>query len=238
MTDIATLIADMVRAGVDPDLIGRTAAAFAARSTVPVVDVQAERRRAADRDRKRAGRLRNSAESAEFAETPPPPPQAKASPQTPLENSTPPPRSVPTGPHCPPDGVGDGRARAPTSDDADDLVAVVAAILPEFHPLLGDVMARSVALGWLRSGYDPQLDVLPAVARALEGEFPTKRWKGLTGWVENAHRDRLAAEQARGPPEIIPPARPAPRSSRPRHDHVSTVEIGRALAANPPPGYS
>lgn len=171
-------------------------------------------------------------------DAPPPPPQAKASPQTPLENSTPPPRSVPSGPHCPPDGVGDGRARAPTIADADAVVAAVSAGLPEFHPLLIDPLAPSVALGWLRSGFDPQLDVLPAVARALEGEFAIKRWKGLTKWVENGHRDRLEAEQARAPPEIIPPPRTASRTSRTRRDPVSTVEIGRAIAANPPPGYS
>ncbi len=62
MSDVAELIADMVRAGVDPELIGRTAAALADREPVKIVDEQAERRRSKDRERKR---LRNSAESAE-----------------------------------------------------------------------------------------------------------------------------------------------------------------------------
>lgn len=62
MSDVAELIADMVRAGVDPELIGRTAAALADREPVKIVDEQAERRRYKDRERKR---LRNSAESAE-----------------------------------------------------------------------------------------------------------------------------------------------------------------------------
>lgn len=61
MTNVAALIADMVRAGVDPELIGRAAEALSQREPVRVVDEQAERRRAKDRDRKR---LRNSAESA------------------------------------------------------------------------------------------------------------------------------------------------------------------------------
>lgn len=65
MSDVAELIADMVRAGVDPELIGRTAAALSAREPVKIVDDQAERRRAKDRERKR---LRNSAESVESAE--------------------------------------------------------------------------------------------------------------------------------------------------------------------------
>jgi len=64
VTDVADLIADMVRAGVDPELIGRTAAALAGRDPVKIVDEQAERRRAKDRERKR---LRNSAESADSA---------------------------------------------------------------------------------------------------------------------------------------------------------------------------
>lgn len=56
---VAALIADMVRAGVDPELIGRTAELLAAREPAVVKDEAAERRRAADRERKR---LRNSAE--------------------------------------------------------------------------------------------------------------------------------------------------------------------------------
>jgi len=65
MSEVATLIADMVRAGVDPDIIGRTAAALASRDPANFIDEQAERRRASDRERKRNARLRNSAESAD-----------------------------------------------------------------------------------------------------------------------------------------------------------------------------
>lgn len=84
MSDVATLIADMVRAGVDPDIIGRTAAALTAREPVQIVDAQAERRREADRNRKSAKRLRNSAESADTVspkkEIPPTPPKEKTTP--------------------------------------------------------------------------------------------------------------------------------------------------------------
>lgn len=69
MSDVAVLIADMVRAGVDPDLIGRTAEALASREPVVLKDESAERRRMKDRDRKR---LRNSAEVG--GTTPPFPP--------------------------------------------------------------------------------------------------------------------------------------------------------------------
>lgn len=51
MTDVASLIEDMVRAGVDPELIGRTAAALVEREPVVMRDEQAERRRAMDRER-------------------------------------------------------------------------------------------------------------------------------------------------------------------------------------------
>lgn len=65
MNDVATIIADLVKAGTDPDLVGRVAAAIAG---VRQVDEQAERRRAADRARKaacKAGIPQNSAESAD-----------------------------------------------------------------------------------------------------------------------------------------------------------------------------
>lgn len=43
MSDVASLIADMVRAGVDPELIGRTAAALAGTPTVPAKTARQER---------------------------------------------------------------------------------------------------------------------------------------------------------------------------------------------------
>ena len=66
MNDVANIIADLVRAGTDPELVGRVAAAIAG---VRNIDEQAERRRAADRARKavcKSGIPQNSAESAEL----------------------------------------------------------------------------------------------------------------------------------------------------------------------------
>jgi len=51
MEEVASLIADMVRAGVPADLIGRTAAALT--TSTNAVDEQAARRREKDRERKR-----------------------------------------------------------------------------------------------------------------------------------------------------------------------------------------
>lgn len=85
MTDVAVLIADLVRAGVDPDLIGRTAAALASREPVKVIDEQAERKRAADRERLRAKRENDKcrAMSRDVADLPSSP---EVSPHTPLPN--------------------------------------------------------------------------------------------------------------------------------------------------------
>lgn len=89
MTDVAALIADMVKAGVDPELIGRTAAALAERETVVLpakVDEVAERKRAADRERMREKRdiarlsRDNSDEVSPKKETSPTPPKEKTTP--------------------------------------------------------------------------------------------------------------------------------------------------------------
>jgi hypothetical protein len=93
MSDIAALIADMVRAGVDPDIIGRTAAALSKNVQVvqSVQDPVADRRRAYDRDRKAAKKLSTgippeSTESADRVspkkETSPTPPKEKTTPST------------------------------------------------------------------------------------------------------------------------------------------------------------
>lgn len=93
MSDVAALIADMVRAGVDPDIIGRTAAALSKNVQVvqSVQDPVAERRRAYDRDRKAAKKLSTgippeSTESADLVspkkETSPTPPKEKTTPSS------------------------------------------------------------------------------------------------------------------------------------------------------------
>lgn len=63
MTDVAALIADMVRHGVSADIVGRVAAALAEREvvTVEVKDAAAERRREKDRNNKREQRAAEKA---------------------------------------------------------------------------------------------------------------------------------------------------------------------------------
>jgi len=99
MTDV-TLIADMIRGGVDPDIVQRVALAILeAQGTAQVAilkDDSADRRRAADRERKaenRASVRRNPQTSTESADkkdkTLPPSPSLPLPPQTPLSPAHP-----------------------------------------------------------------------------------------------------------------------------------------------------
>lgn len=78
---IALLVKTLLDAGVDH----ATVVAAVEAVERPAIDEQAERRRAADRERKRVKILRNSAESAESAETPSP----EVFPHTPFPNPNP-----------------------------------------------------------------------------------------------------------------------------------------------------
>ena len=62
---VAEVITDLILAGTDPLLVGRVAEALASREPVQIRDEAADRRRAADRERKREFVLRKSAESEE-----------------------------------------------------------------------------------------------------------------------------------------------------------------------------
>ena len=98
MSDVAALISDLIEAGVDPLLVGRVAQALSEREAVLVPDEQAERRRKADRERKRVKRElddvcgipQTSAESADKSDP------------SPNENNSNPYPELP--PHSPPKG--------------------------------------------------------------------------------------------------------------------------------------
>lgn len=90
MADVGVLIADLIKAGLDGELVGRVAAALAEREAVLVPDEAAERRRAADRERKREERLRMSADVGRVRGQSPSPKEAPHTPEekTPTEPST------------------------------------------------------------------------------------------------------------------------------------------------------
>lgn len=126
MGAVASLIADMVRSGVDADLIGRAAQLLCEREPVRIVDEAAERRRASDRERKKQERLRTSADSAEETETPPlmvPLDKEKVAPKE-INPPLNPPRSdtratrLPNDFRPPPDWIGDAVALGFSEDEA------------------------------------------------------------------------------------------------------------------------
>jgi len=178
MSEVATLIADMVRAGVDPDIIGRTAAALALRDPANFIDEQAERRRAADRSRKRNARLRNSAES---ADTPHPPSLDK-------EKSPTPPKEINLSPLTPQTSpLGEREA-----DDLDRLSerlcdAADGKMQPHSALVTGPILEM------LAQGVDLETDVLPAIkATAARLSHPVKLTY-FVGPIRDAYAKRIEA---------------------------------------------
>lgn len=126
--------------------------------------------------------------------------------------------------------AGDGPGRLDITAGDEIVAAVTDELVPDGHRLRGDVLAASVALGWLRSGYDLQRDILPGVRLAMLGQHRISQWRSLTGWIANVHADRAAAEKARPPPPESSHPDPVVSPSRSRHDQPSIVEIGQAIA--------
>jgi len=163
----------MVRAGVDPELIGRTAAALVEREPVKIIDEPAERRRAKDRERKR---LRKSAESADSAEPLAPFPDKEVSP-VPLQEINPNP-APPS-----PKGVSPTpRSELETVLDADRAQAVI-----EHRQRVGKPLtaygARRLALS-LTKWHDPNEAADEMVERGWQGfrpEWMTERIQHRSG---------------------------------------------------------
>lgn len=91
MTDIAALIADMVKAGVDPDIVGRTAAALAERETV-VVTNEPKRSTGAERQARYRARLASQSVTSDVTSvtvTAEVSPKKETSPTPPKEKTTP-----------------------------------------------------------------------------------------------------------------------------------------------------
>lgn len=187
MSTVATLIADMVRAGVDPDLIGRTAAALAEREPAKV-DEQAERRRAADRDRKRSSRLRNSAESAD----------APLSPSLDKEASPTPPEEIKLSPLTPQAGLTNERE----TGDLDDLTAKLCEAAGDKIQPHGAIVVGPI-LELIAQGIDLETDVLPAIrSAAARMTRPASRWSYFVGAIKDAHTQRIEAGKGVSRPKV------------------------------------
>lgn len=172
MNDIAQLIEDMVRAGVAPELIGRTAAALAAREPIAVKDEQAERRRERDRERKR---LRNSAESA-------PPLPNKEIPPTP-------PKEINPSPAAPIGAAPRGRA----AFDEIEAKLFEAAGLSDFRSEKSPgLISLAPILDLIGRGYELEIDILPVVRDKCRTGFRPKTWGYFTEMVVERTAKRRA----------------------------------------------
>lgn len=195
MSEVAAIIADLVRAGVDPDLIGRTAAALASRDPAIVVDAQAERRREKDRERKR---LRNSAESAE-----------KVSPLCPPNKDTPTPPEI-NPPYIPP-----SQPRCSTRDMLDgregDLLDALGVTDETKTPGL---LVLSEPIRWVAAGCDIDLDIIPALRSIAARGRTVKSWAYCSDAVFEARDRRLApAPAVQSRPGTSPPLPRKPRNA-------------------------
>ncbi|MFG1260051.1 hypothetical protein V5F79_22245 [Xanthobacter flavus] len=192
---VATLIADMVRAGVDPEIIGRTAAALAEREPVKIVDEQAERRRAKDRERKR---LRNSAESSESAEQTPPSLEG-SSPTPPSPKTLPSPHSPPKGGSLPPQILTDCGPKKPALAQAFDQFR---SAYPRRDGSQDWPKAREVFDRAVKSGVDVGMIVRGAELYAADcrrrGDEGGKFVKQARTWLNG----RLWEEYSEAPPAI------------------------------------
>ncbi len=170
---ISAAARELIAAGLDGDRL--CAALERIESFHKAVDEQAERRRAKDRERKR---LRNSAESAESAETHPPP--KKVSPKPPSKNT----------PAF--DVVVEGaREIGITPEQEQRLRQAALPAINEAHP---NFLTMAVPLSWLGSGASFDADVIPAV-RAASIRGPPGRvmsWSWFTRAVADHHAARTS----------------------------------------------
>lgn len=211
---IAILIADMVRAGIDPDIIGRTAAALAEREPVKVVDEQAERRRAKDRERKR---LRNSAESMESAGVSLPS-LGGSSPTPPSPKTLPSPHSPPKGGSLPPQKI---EVCGPAKPDLAEAFDRFRKAYPRREGTQDWPKAREVFDRAVKSGVSPQ-DIVSAAGRYAadvrrRGEEGGKFVKQARSWLNGRLWEEFAALPLDVPtpsevPDGWPPRMPDPET--------------------------
>jgi hypothetical protein len=183
---VSALIADMVRAGVSADIIGRTAELLAQREPVALIDEQAERRREADRERKR---LRKSAEICGIPSPLCPP----------LVPPTPPLNPPPISPHP--------QAAAAIAGDAIEIAdRCIEALGPAASPISIGLQSSCPASRWIADGADLEADILPVMRRYAATKPPgsIRAWQAWMGQDVANHRARrlqpLPEGRATGPP--------------------------------------
>ena len=190
MSNTADLIADMVREGVSPEIIGRVAAALAEREVVVVNDEAADRRRERDRERKRNVR-RNPQTSADDADSFLP---SEVSPHTPLPNN---PQSMPPSPPKGGSSPTPIRLAKPSAAELDAIWTITPRHGRERSSRRDLERALTAAM---RRGHDPSR-VLDGLRRAYASDsYAGERAKGVHRLIEN---DRWASFLPEDDPQTV-----------------------------------
>nr|WP_246739749.1 hypothetical protein [Martelella sp. HB161492] len=212
----------MVRAGVDPDLIGRTAEVLAARESADAVDEQAERRRARDRERKRGRIPRNSAESAESAESVEASQKEKA-PHTPLEKNSPLKEKTPKGVQKKVPLIA-GNEAFEARRKAGDIAGLSAEFDDRFWPAYPQKVAKPAALkAFMRARTRADLEAILAGLNRYVAKRDDRPWCNPATWL-NQDRWNDAPVSA---PQPIPRSPPAFRENlQERQQRISRTMRG------------
>ncbi|MET3602162.1 hypothetical protein ABID12_004130 [Martelella mangrovi] len=245
MSDIATLIADMVRGGVDPDLIGRTAAALAERGPeITPDDGDDDARRARNRryyERKKASEKRLNktvSDDIKTFKTVSDEGQKEISPCTPFQKKTPLKENPPKGGQKknPPEADtrlfgDDGKDRRKRGD--------VSGLVDEFDrdvwPIYPHKVAKPAALkAWCSARQRAERDTIMAGLNRYVAKQDDRPWCNLSTWLnQDRWNDRPATSPARAPPVSGGRERMRDRQERAirnlrgddERDHGKTIDI-------------
>jgi len=211
MGAVATLIADMVRAGVDPDLVGRAAEALCAREPAPADGGDDDARSARNRryyERKKASEKRLNktvSDDIKTFKTVSDGAEKEFSPCTPFQKNTPLKENPPKGGQKknPPDAeaalfADHGKARRRKGD--------ITGLVDEFDsavwPIYPHKVAKPAALkAWCSARQRADLDTILAGLKRYVAKSDDRPWCNLSTWLnQDRWEDRPAAPPARAPP--------------------------------------
>jgi hypothetical protein len=178
MNVVAALIADMVRAGVDPDLIGRTAEALAdAAASAP----KAKSAGAVRQERYRRNKASLVTES-DVCDAP-------LSPSLDKEASPTPPEEIKLSPLTPRTTLPNGHA-----NDLEALTSKLLEAVGDGNIQPHGALNLSAILGLIEAGVDLETDILPTIrAKAAKLKRPAGSWAYFAEAIRDAHASRIEA---------------------------------------------
>lgn len=154
----------------------------------------------------------------------PPTPETRVSPEPPSQ--THPPRSAPKGASLPP------TTHAAFSPERPEIV-IRKAIVSVCDEMGHEPPAMHLVSAWLDKGYDPEMIRDTCVSGIRRGK---RALAYFSDRLAEQHAQMLA-ERARPPPSNMPSQSATVTPLRPRNEPTSVIDIGRAVASRPPPGY-